>query len=254
MTLKIKPFGRLGNNILQIINCIIENIYIHKHKYIDLGLLKKYQSTILKNFPDMLEFPEFPDNNKIIEENFWKKKTKVNREEYTIIINKYIKPYIDYELVDNKGIDFDHDLIIHVRSGDVLGKDFPLEIYIQPPYSFYKKIIEENNFKNIYILSENYNLNPVIPKLLENYNNVKFLSNNLEIDLKIMLNSKYFVNSNSTLSSIVNSISKFEKKIFSSILWNKGYGTNEYQYYNYDDYYKYDIKSYDEKIDRLLNL
>jgi hypothetical protein len=190
----------------------------------------------------------------MIEDIFWTIETKVKAEKSIEIINKYIKPYIEYELIDNKGINFVHDLIIHVRSGDIFNIKFPLNNYTQPPYSFYKKIIEENNFENIYILSENYNINPVIPKLLENYNNIKFLSNDLETDFKIMLNSHYFVNSNSTLSLIVNSISKLEKKIFSSSLWNKGYSINDYHYYNYEDYYKYEIKNYDEKIDRLLNL
>ena len=255
MTLNIKPFGRLGNNILQIIKCITENLYIYNHKYIDLTLLKNKNSNILKNFPDILEFPEFPNNNEIIEDIFWTIKTKVNKEQIIDIIDKFIKPYIDYELFDNKGINFEKDLIIHVRSGDIFGIDFPLNNnYKQPPYSFYKKIIEETNFKNIYILSEKYNINPVIPKLLENYNNVQFLSNDLETDFKIMLYSQYFVNSNSTLSFIVNSISKIKKKLFSSSLWNNGYNINEYQYYNYEDYYKYEIKSYEEKIDRLLNL
>lgn len=254
MTLKIKPFGRLGNIIGQIIKCITENNHKYKHRYIDLKIIKNKELSILKNFPDVLEFPEFQDKDEMIEDNFWTIETKVKAEKLIETIDKYIKPYIDYELIDNKGINFVHDLIIHVRSGDIFSINFPLNNYTQPPYSFYKKIIEENNFKNIYILSENYNLNPVIPKLLENYNNIKFLSNDLETDFKIMLNSQNFVNSNSTLSLIVNSISKIEKKNFSSSLWNKGYSINDYHYYNYEDYYKYEIKTYEEKIDRLLNL
>jgi hypothetical protein len=261
MTLKILPYGRLGNCIIQIINCIIENIYKYKHRYINLNLLKNkgLSSYVLMKFPDLLEF-DFSDQNEIIEGIFWNIESKISKEQKNEIIDMYIKKYIDYELLDNKEINYDNDLIIHIRSGDVFNKNFPLNYYTQPPYSFYKKIIEENNFKNIYILSENFNLNPVINKLLENYNNLQILSNDLDTDFKIMLNSQYFVNSNSTLSFVVNLLSKNKKMVYTSFIYESEIlkyqylnSTNYYKYLDCTNYYNYEIKTYDEKIDRLLN-
>ena len=59
------------------------------------------------------------------------------------------------------------DLYIHIRSGDILINN-KNRIYSQPPLCFYQKIINENNFTNIYIIS-NGNENPVIDILLKSY-------------------------------------------------------------------------------------
>ena len=46
----IKPYGRLGNNIIQIINCIVENINLCHNKEINLTQLKNRNPTILHLF------------------------------------------------------------------------------------------------------------------------------------------------------------------------------------------------------------
>jgi hypothetical protein len=213
-------------------------------------LLKKH-SQILYNFPEKINFDYLNDNEEIITDIFWSIKITIQKEETINIIDKYIKPYIDYNLVDNYNINFEKDLIIHIRSGDIFDKNFNVNSYIQPPYSFYKKIIEENKFDNIYILSENYNINPIIPKLLSNYKNIKFLSNDLDVDFKIMLNSCFFVNSNSTLCIIINSLSTNKKNIYLTS-WTSGFSNFKYTYYNYNDYYSHKNTTFDEKIKRLL--
>jgi hypothetical protein len=247
----IKPFGRLGNNIIQIINCVKENIYCHKHKNISLKLLKNFQIKIFQNFPEYLEFDFLLKNCQDITDIFWDTKTNITNEQMINIIDLYIKPYINYNIDFDTGINFDTDLIIHMRSGDIFNINFPLNQYIQPPISFYIKIIQENTFKNIYILSENYQINPIIPELLKKFNNIKFLSNDIYTDFLIMLNSSYFVNSNTTLSYVVNSISKKKKKIFLSS-WTIGIDNNEYIHYYYNEYYLHSNKTHDEKIQRLL--
>jgi hypothetical protein len=249
----IEPYGRLGNNIIQIINCVSENLYKYKHDNIDIRLLKEKNKIILKNFPDYLLF-DFPPNNEVIKNTFWLHLT-IHKNQINFIINNFIKPYINY-IIENEntyGINFDKDLIIHIRSGDIFNKNFPLDQYIQPPYSFYKNIIEKENFEYIYIFSENYNINPIIPKLLENYNNIKFISNDLDIDFILMLNSHYFVPSYSSLSMAINNLSNYKEKIYISYMWTKGYNNFNYEYYDYKDYFAYKSKSYDEKIFRLLN-
>jgi len=247
----IEPYGRLGNNIIQIINCVKENIYCYNHKNINLKLLKKHQTKVFKNFPDYFEFNSFLINSQDIKNIFWSTKTQITNEQMNNIIDLYIKPYINYNLEIDTGINFDTDLVIHIRSGDIFNKDFALNSYIQPPMSFYIKIIQENTFKKIYILSENYNINPIIPELLKQFNNIKFLSNDLYTDFLIMLNSNYFVNSNSALSYAINCISKNKKKIYLSS-WTKGTTDFEYIHYDYNQYYEHSNKTYHEKIQRLL--
>ena len=44
-----------------------------------------------------------------------------------------------------------NDLYIHIRGGDIF-KNFPYKFYSQPPLCFYEKIINNINFKNIYIV------------------------------------------------------------------------------------------------------
>jgi hypothetical protein len=196
----IQPYGRFGNNIIQIIRCISENFSKYHHDNIDIRLLKK-KNVIFKNFPDYFLF-DFSVNNEEITSFFWND-IHVDKNTEKLIVDNYIKPYINYSIKSNYGINFEKDLIIHIRSGDIFNNDFPLHQYIQPPYSFYKNIIEKENFENIYIFSENYNINPVIQKLLENYKNIKFLSNDLDIDFTLMINSEYFVTSNSCLSKVI---------------------------------------------------
>ncbi len=65
-------------------------------------------------------------------------------------------------------------------------------MYSQPPLCFYQKIINTNNFSNIYILS-NGRENPVINKLLEIYPRVKYLNVTLEYAISIIINAYNFV-------------------------------------------------------------
>ena len=74
------------------------------------------------------------------------------------------------------------DLYIHIRSGDIFIDPRVGVSYAQPPLCFYKTIINNNKFNNIYIISQN-KLNPVINKLLERYPNVIYKKNKIELDI-----------------------------------------------------------------------
>ena len=60
-----------------------------------------------------------------------------------------------------------NDLYIHIRSGDIFLNRNPeyASDYAQPPLCFYERIIKENNFNKIYIISQDRG-NPVIDKLI----------------------------------------------------------------------------------------
>ena len=240
--------GRLGNILIQIMNCIADNIYNYKHNKIDFSIIKKQfpnlkYDTILKNFPDIMYF-DFEETDEVIKASFFGSPYKYDAISLQYVVDTYMKPYIDYELDDTFGINFDTDLIIHIRSGDIWCSLFHLNKHIQPPYYFYKKIIDENTYNNIYILSEHTNINPVISKLLENYTNIHFLKNSMDIDFKIMLNAKYFVYANSTISGMISKLSHNKQKQYENSCWNSP---------TYKKYYQTIFTSMDEKIDLILN-
>tara|TARA_B100001996_G_scaffold34271_2_gene25666 strand:- start:12504 stop:13490 length:987 start_codon:yes stop_codon:yes gene_type:complete len=78
------------------------------------------------------------------------------------ICKKYLKPLFDFT-AQQLG---EKDLVIHLRSGDIMGKGH--YGYLQPPLSFYIKIIELKSWDNIYILTERDN-NPCFRELIKRY-------------------------------------------------------------------------------------
>ena len=75
-------------------------------------------------------------------------------------------------------------LYIHIRGGDIF-KPSPLRFYAQPPLCFYEKIIKNNNFKNIFIVSMD-TLNIVVNTLTTKYKNIIFNKHNLEYDIALL--------------------------------------------------------------------
>jgi hypothetical protein len=86
------------------------------------------------------------------------------------------------------------DLYINIRSGnDIFRKNGHVHSgYIQPPLCFYKTIISMFNFSNVYIIS-NGKENPVISKLLNSYNNIKYIHGTVKEDVAIILSAKNLV-------------------------------------------------------------
>lgn len=250
--------SRSGNYFMFMIHCISDNLQIFKDAEISLIHVKQ-RSILFKNMPDVIYFPEFQKTESIIRDLFVEPKTAIKS--YDDIITKYIKPYIDYSININMGINFDTDLIIHIRSGDVFDKNTfnswmnnmysMIQWFHSPPYVFYKDIIDYNNYNKIYIISENYNLNPVINKILKNYPIATFLTNDIETDFKIILNSKYFVPGCSDLSRMCLLLSEpkinvyISKYIFPSV--------KNIKYIDYSKYYNILLTSYEQYIDLILN-
>lgn len=89
-----------------------------------------------------------------------------------------------------------NDLFIHIRSGDIfkykLNKNNAN--YAQPPLCFYQTIINNFNFTNIFIISENKE-NPIIDILIKKFPKIKFNKNNIELDIAILSNAYNIVGS-----------------------------------------------------------
>jgi hypothetical protein len=79
-----------------------------------------------------------------------------------------------------------NDLYIYIRSGDIFIN--PHHGYVQPPFCYYKKILEDYAFKNIYLIAQNKN-NPVINNLLKNYPYIIYKEQQLEIDISKLVHA-----------------------------------------------------------------
>ena len=115
-----------------------------------------------------------------------------------------------------------NDLYIHIRSGNIFENELNPS-YSQPPLCFYQKILKNFKFENIYIISGNNN-NPVIKKLLEEFPNIIFRNNSLELDFAYLSNAY----------NLVGSVSSF---LITAIKFND----------NLKNYWEYDIYRKSEK-------
>ena len=78
------------------------------------------------------------------------------------------------------------DLYINIRSGDVF-VNIMHSSYSQPPLCFYQKIIQENKYQNIYLIS-NGKENPLVDILLKLYPNIKYMHGTPIEDMSVLVN------------------------------------------------------------------
>lgn len=150
-----------------------------------------------------------------------KSKILIDTSDNFFFYEKYIQPEYRMDVIRNEILKNlpkikvnSKYLYIYVRSGDVFDKSrLVLRGYFQPPYCFYKKILENFKFEKIYIISENKN-NPVIDKLLIKYPNIKYNVNSLKKDISILINAYNIVGAFSTFIKIIILINKKLKKFW----------------------------------------
>ena len=155
----------------------------------------------------------------------------------------FVKPqvriqYIRDELIRNlPNVKTDpDDLYIHLRGGDVFNNK-PSTTYAQPPLCFYEKILDNNKFKNIYILSMDRK-NVVLDALMNKYKNIIFNEKRYEYDISLLINAYNIVTS---VSSFVISTIKLNNNL--KDLWE--YDINrlsEKFFFLHHHLYKFDIK------------
>ena len=80
------------------------------------------------------------------------------------------------------------DLYIHIRGGDIFNSLIPCSTYAQPPLCFYEKIINNNKFKNIYIISFDRK-NVVLNALLNKYDKLIFKLNDYKYDISLLVHA-----------------------------------------------------------------
>ena len=127
-------------------------------------------------------------------------------------------------------------LYINIRGGDIFAADIN-HSYSQPPLCFYEKIINNNKFKNIYIISKDRQ-NPVLNALTDKYNNIIFRHDNYETDVASLVHAYYVV---APVSSFFFSAIKLNENL--KILWEYDiYRLKEKFRWLHHHLFKFDIK------------
>jgi len=169
-----KWVGRFGNNIIQ----IAKAIQVCETENINVIELPKHES--LKCQQIYLDNIEIPSNKKISDIFFYIKFT-LEPCEIKERCMKYIKPILKVS------VNFDTDLIAHLRSGDIFGNS-PHPAYIQPPLSYYKNVINDRPAAIVY----EDTCNPCVEEL-KKLDNVTSYHSTFENDLQMLLSSKEII-------------------------------------------------------------
>lgn len=189
----INWYGRLGNNITQIINAIIFayykkiNIinfpthYFFKSQSIDLKICSSNSNSKINNN----SYNDIFFSRKEICKKYNLKETMFENNQ--INIRKIIKNL--FNLPEYKKLNIsDNTLTIHIRSGDVYSKN-PHPGWIQPPLIFYENIINEKEWEKIILICED-DKSPIIKPLMNKYKNISFIIQSLEKDINLIIQSK----------------------------------------------------------------
>ena len=159
---------------------------------------------------------------------------------YPVFVKPQIRiQYIKEEIVKNlPEVNINsNDLYIHIRGGDIFKHNNASPYYAQPPLCFYEKIINNNKFNNIYIISQDRR-NPVLDALISKHNNIIFKENNYEYDISLLVHAFNLV---ASVSSFVLSSIKFNDNLKN--LWEYDiYRLSEKFIQLHHHLYKFDIK------------
>ena len=216
-----KWYGRLGNNIIQLITSIQTalyyktNISIPDHPFFNVNLIEQSINNFSSNSCFDLEDNFFFRNHRKAPPI--DKEVYLNNEKEAIDLVKEAFLKINLPILDKNTI------VIHIRSGDIF-RQKPHPKYCPPPLSYYTNIIENSNFKKIILISQDTK-NPIVECLLNMYPQALYKKNKLIDDIAIILGAKTVVKSVGTfipqLLKLSNNIEKiYRPKMFSKELKN----------------------------------
>jgi hypothetical protein len=211
-------YGRLGNNIFQLIHVIhIALFYKYRicfscdsHPFFDIRIIEKYFSNNNddgKKIEDKYNFFYGSEIKNISNEVYGKNK----KETIDLLKSAFI-------IKDVNKLD-ENDIVIHVRSGDLFNKN-PYSEYIPPPLSYYTNILNNNKYNMIIIVCED-EINPVVHELLKLYHNANYSKNNLENDIKIILGATNIIESVGSFIPGLTIFSSNIKKIYSPYMYKR---------------------------------
>ncbi|MEG4492376.1 tetratricopeptide repeat protein [Microcoleus sp. D3_18_C4] len=203
---EIDEFLRLGNSLFQLLN----GIY----------LAESYKGKLVHPGHYYLKLNQGEINFSTSKPTSWLVKIKGNffivpeliipNSESLKILHNTIFNLVPYR--EDKSIG-ERTLVIHIRSGDVFSNFNVHPLYIQPPLSYYQKIIEHGNYQDIVVVTEPDRLNPCIDELLIRYN-ARVQSNSLEEDVNTILSAKHLVIGQGTFGNNLSMISPNLQKLY----------------------------------------
>ena len=185
----VKTKLRFGNQIFLISNIIFyceilkcKRIILDKNHYWFIKntiINKKYKMKIeVRNTNSLKYYDTLIDNT--CNFYYYNKYLKTNSRVY--LLRKEI-----YKNLPKVSIDI-NDLYIYIRSGDIFTNKNPNRMYLQPPFCFYMKVINDYNFRQIFLISENKN-NPIINQLLKSFPYITYKKNSLKLDIAKLVNA-----------------------------------------------------------------
>ena len=105
----------------------------------------------------------------------------------------------------------EHEIVMHVRSGDIFNTPPSHGSYLQPPLSYYENCMK--GYDIVHIVAEDTK-NPVTNELIRKYSNIKFNIQSLNDDIGLILRAKYCVTSFGTFIPALMCISTNIKKLY----------------------------------------
>jgi hypothetical protein len=210
-----EKFGRLGNNIYQLLN-ILKNADVNNSEI----NINKLELDALININKIQEsFKQKCDN---IISNFMPKdlhldqKRDINISSFFEIAKKYILPNLNINTQPlNSKI-----CCIHIRSGDIFSEQGCMNPdYIQPPLAYYKKIISdlEDEYDKFILVTESDQKNQCIKSLLNWNPKIELHSKDKIQDYSILMRSQTLILSRSSFSDTVVFLSQNIKNVY---FWN----------------------------------
>jgi len=248
--------GNVGNALIVLNNLL--NICVNiKCKYIitPKGTLqhiikkpifnKKFNITILPNYYEK----KIKIDIKLSYRNifFFKYKKKINPIRLWMIKEEVLNNIPKFSAKPN-------DLYINIRSGDIFRNSI-VRLYSQPPLCFYKKIINENKYKNIFILANGHE-NPVVDELLKIYPNIKYMHGSIIEDITVIIHAYNFVMPISTFPMTLIWLNDYLKTLYIYDMMDFNYfETFHYnlQYVNYTIFKMIPSEKYSKIMDKKWN-
>tara|TARA_X000001036_G_scaffold440125_1_gene494661 strand:- start:1617 stop:2570 length:954 start_codon:yes stop_codon:yes gene_type:complete len=217
---KVKAIGRLGNLLYALCNAI----KVSKANFGRIEIEKNKKNSIFKilhldySKSSNLTYSDFPAQNFFNKSKVAKvfgKDCIASLKESSFFLRSEVKPLLKLTKVSPR-----HDVVIHIRSGDLFDfEKFPLSRraewdHIQPPFSFYKKVILDHGFSHPLIVTEPDFKNPVISLLQQEFPSISVQSKSIEEDFSTLVQAPNLILSNSSFSFMAALASDTVSKVF----------------------------------------
>lgn len=197
--------GRTCNNIIQCMNAL------HMAEKTNGTFTFTYDHSVLSTFHVSFVKDTQKTRKSFKGEFYYSNECKLDNQGKRIILQRYIYPYMNIP----KSVMYTNMLVCHVRSGDICTKK-PHSLYVQPPLSFYKYVVDTFKYENILIVTEPDLKNPAIQGLVDLYGKrVTVRSSFLVEDIATLLHSTDLLfNSQGTFCRILAMMSKVVKTCY----------------------------------------